>query len=361
MIANIHLLRGVAALMVVAHHMLYEFNHFNVINSYPQFGALGVDLFFVISGFIIVVVTRPDTRATDFLKKRFFRVVPLYWLATFVLLASWAAAFLLTGSDRSVGFGEILKSLLFIPYDPEQVKSMPVLIVGWTLYYEMFFYLIFAGAIALFTKRAAILAASFCLAFLVFIGQDSATASPILNFYTDPVILEFVWGMALGWLWTIRDEWMPAVRPFWSIPLLTVGTAMLLTASGHDPFTAGGGAALIIAAALLLEFNGKAVSTKITNFFGDISYSLYLFHTIAFYAAHSMLSRTALSGNAFIVVLTIFMAFLGVVWLSWLSFKHIEQPLGRFAKSVVSPQVRKYVGGRHDGRATEGESVNPAA
>ncbi|MDR1641740.1 MAG: acyltransferase [Clostridiales bacterium] len=149
---NIQALRGIAALMVLLLHGSY--------GIIP--GNFGVDIFFCISGFIIVYTTQGETK--DFLKKRLIRVVPLYWYATiqrFVLL--WVCYYAgVANSDRR-DLRCFVSSLLFLP-----INGAPMQTLGWTLYYEVAFYAMFAVAcLAKFRMRSLLVLGEITLAVIL--------------------------------------------------------------------------------------------------------------------------------------------------------------------------------------------------
>lgn len=129
-IDSIQLLRAVAAIAVVTQHV-----------PIPIFGdgLWGVDLFFVISGFIMCHATARSGR--NFFLKRIIRIVPLYWLGTLFIyaLALTLPQLLNTTTANPV---DLLKSLLFIPFIKGGIP-VPIVFQGWTLNYEMFFYGLF--------------------------------------------------------------------------------------------------------------------------------------------------------------------------------------------------------------------------
>ena len=160
-IEGLQYLRGIAALMVVFYHSR---SYFGDVPDWTRIGSRGVDIFFVISGFIMAYATRhlaDDVTAIKasliFLSKRFIRVVPLYWVALLwassVYWINWVST---SGSLEELYLNispeliSIAKDFLFIPHlsidEDEQGEIFPVLIQGWTLNYEMFFYFIFAIA-----------------------------------------------------------------------------------------------------------------------------------------------------------------------------------------------------------------------
>ncbi len=146
---SIQALRAIAATSVILVHI-----------PFIGKGAFGVDIFFVISGFIICYIS--SLNSDDFLLKRVFRIVPLYWLGTFgvFLLALVVPAWL---NATTANLTDLAKSLFLIPYKREDGGTFPMLFLGWTLEYEMFFYFAFGLALVFFKKWTS-LAASILLA-----------------------------------------------------------------------------------------------------------------------------------------------------------------------------------------------------
>jgi peptidoglycan/LPS O-acetylase OafA/YrhL len=127
-IKSIQLLRATAALAVVyTHYSVYAFPQFHT-------GGFGVDIFFIISGFIIAFIVSNNTR--NFLKKRLIRVVPMYILATMMTIGT-ALVFPQWFNNIKITVPAVVKSILFIPY--KIGDSGPILSLGWTLNNEIFF------------------------------------------------------------------------------------------------------------------------------------------------------------------------------------------------------------------------------
>lgn len=194
---SVQYLRALAAtLVVIAHagaHPLSE--SFYVLD---RFGQLGVTLFFVISGFIMVAITGTGrVSPVDFLRRRVIRLVPLYWaFTTLAALLALAAPSLFRNTVFTLP--HYLQSLLFIPHPaPGTGSASPLLSLGWTLNYEMFFYVCFAAcAFFLATTRVAVLTVVFgalCVLGLVFRPADVA-----LQFYANPSLLAFAAGTWVG-------------------------------------------------------------------------------------------------------------------------------------------------------------------
>lgn len=206
--------------MVVWHHALGQVPGMTDFIRLPEFGPYGVDVFFAISGFIMVVTTQRPITGLRFIGLRIVRVVPLYWMAT---LAMVGLAHAFPGAFKTLRFdaASVVKSLLFIPYDSLAAPGnvWPVLIPGWTLNFEMFFYALFALALYLPCWRQPVLLG--VLAALVAVGAVWH-GSPAAWVYTNPRLLEFGIGMCLAWGW-IRGG--ARGRCFDSVVLCELGNA----------------------------------------------------------------------------------------------------------------------------------------
>ena len=194
MLSNIQMLCAFAAIVVVCFHTTGIAASYGHATSWPinavAWGISGVDIFFVISGFLMVHIqlARPKGMA-DFLGNRVMRIVPIYWILTLTVLVLQLAMPSAFRSDGSAGLHAVY-SLLFVS---TFVSGPPVLYVGWTLEYEMFFYLLFALGICSGRVERGV---SFVALALV-----AAVVANILR----PVALEFLIGMLLAlWLgkWT---------------------------------------------------------------------------------------------------------------------------------------------------------------
>ncbi len=201
---GIQYLRGVAALMVAYLHLI------GLVPALAPFLSVhrgldttrlksGVDIFFVISGFIMLITTR-QSRPVEFALRRVIRIVPLYWLLT-ALLAGLALLHPAWFRTTVVGWGYLLKSLFFIPYpNPGHDGAFaPLLVPGWSLNFEMFFYAIFCMTlVAPFSSRVLINGTTFLL--LVGVGTllPEGQVNGVLRWYANPQIFEFFGGMLMG-------------------------------------------------------------------------------------------------------------------------------------------------------------------
>ena len=270
---GIQYLRAFAALAVVLFHAAERSGYAFAI------GAAGVDVFFVISGFIMwVIVARRPVSPGRFLKERIRRIVPVYWLATFLMVAGALAGLF---PNLVLTAGHVAASLFFVPMrSPSSGEIWPVLVQGWTLAYEMFFYAVFAACLLLPARlRLAAIAATFLL--LVAIGFLVESDNALFVTYTRPIILEFVAGMLIGWLW------LAGQIPGRSTSLALIGMALAgFAAIGilklpFDEWTCGPLACTLVYGTAALDKQGHIARFKLPALLGTASYSIYLWHTFA--------------------------------------------------------------------------------
>lgn len=316
--ASIQTLRGLASLMVVIYHIFGVLGYGNL----PILNG-GVDLFFVISGFVMVVSTQ-DKRGefASFIWSRLIRIVPLYWITTAVMVC-----ILQTGLYRaSPGWDEVVKSLLFISYfDAETSLVQPVLGVGWTLNLEFIFYALFAATMYLrVVHQVVVLGFVFCCAVAIRIISDP-TENSVLFFYTTPMLLEFVIGMMIG----ASDGYLRKVNELAGIGLVVAAVVltMFLGLTKDIPRTLDQGvpAAMFLAGSVILERYFRVVSVAPLRALGDFSYSLYLSHPILLLLASPLVTNWEI-GLA-LPVLTISCLLVGFA-----TYHYLERPMGRVGR-----------------------------
>ncbi len=293
MLQNIQALRAIAALLVVLIHATQILH--GIGPSTFAFGHAGVDIFFVISGFIMVHVSRGrGLSPLEFATNRIIRIVPLYWILT---VAVFAVALFVPAAVQATRADpiQLLKSLLFIPFVKSNGLVHPVLFVGWTLNYEMFFYALFAIGLMGGTRGTL----SVIAAIVGLVALDPFTSTPIADFYTDPILLEFAAGMILGLAFPILKPWHP-------FTFIVLGFALIILApfcwpSIHRALAYGLPGVLIVSGALMLEKEG--IRVKGLRLLGDASYSVYLTHV--FVTGVAIKLATAVSNEAALVLLAI--------------------------------------------------------
>ena len=220
LLPSIQWLRAIAAMMVVIHHINFHTDWLreqaggapSLFSSIPW--SFGIHIFFVISGFIMILTTRNFGEPgawKRFMVRRTLRIVPLYWILTTVMVAGvWLAPRSIEISGDK--FWYIVNSYFFIPVLRTPGDLRPILGQGWTLNYEMYFYLALALA-TLCTRRLGVGILTAVFIALSWLGRDLDVSTPKLFTWTDGIILEFVLGLYLGLLyetgWRVRG-WVAA-------------------------------------------------------------------------------------------------------------------------------------------------------
>lgn len=317
MLISVQALRALAAWAVVCHHFMQIFFDFEARGPIGQLfidkGAVGVDIFFVISGLVIFLSTEgkalPPAR---FLLYRLFRIVPAYWLYTVLmaLLVVFARPLL---PDQTVDWSHLLLSLLFIPTEnPGGYGIYPTLNVGWTLNYEMLFYVLFAWAL-LFRLQVRLLVVA---ALLFAVCQAWTGFGWVSEFYRSDIVYEFLLGISIGMFY--RRGW---IGPALWLPLLGIGAA--LVAIYHLPpeprlLNWGVPSAVLVMASMALERHVER--NRLLKLLGDCSYSVYLMHVLVLSAGGYLARRYGINPYLMFIVCALAIA-IG----SWLSYEWVEK------------------------------------
>jgi len=284
-ILSIHYLRGIAALGVLIYHASAFVGGYGsglIPMDMLRLGEAGVDVFFVISGFILTLVTQKSLGRLEFILGRLIRVGVPYWTVSLALAgASLALPFAFRTMQWSVS--DLLLSLSFVPSIAKNGALFPILEPGWTLSLEMMFYGILALTLGLQPKLRSFVV-MFVLAALALLGLMAAFPVGVAWFFTQAVLVEFCFGIAIALLFL--GSWAPSRR----VSLLFAGASLagFVLASSHPPdaFSPdrlvwyGVPAGLLVAAAVLFEKKTCLRKSPAMTLFGDISYSLYLTHVL---------------------------------------------------------------------------------
>jgi exopolysaccharide production protein ExoZ len=302
-LATIQALRAIAALMVVAYHALEEWGK-RAGTPEPASaiwinGGAGVDIFFVVSGLVMVIsarrlASRPESWRI-FVHRRIWRIVPLYWLLTTAKIAAVLALPALVARTR-LDLPYVIQSYLFLPARDAMGQDAPVLPVGWTLSYEMLFYGLIAAALFL---RTSIFRVTFpALALLSVAALFQTPAWPPIGDFANPIVLEFLFGAFIGECLARGVSVAPSVAAA-LLPLALVTIFCVPMGSGIlRPISWGLPAAAIIASAVALEQRLYPVLPRTLLALGDASYSIYLVHgfvvpAVVLVALHSGLPTMA--------------------------------------------------------------------
>lgn len=333
----LQVLRGFAATMVVLFHAQGLAAAYAEAPSLSgqimgSSGGYGVDLFFVLSGFIIRY-TEPleGYLPGPFLRRRVARIVPLYWLSMLAVIAlRWTVPHLHNGPPPA--FDLLLRSLIFAAFTDAR---FPLVYVGWSLEYEMVFYVTSALLIAWTANPWRWLVVAFSL-----LGATGSLAhpdslSPTLTFLSNPIVLEFALGAQLASTLRTRrlDLW-----PIGFLGLALVVVAASGSALGIRVLVAGVPSTALVATCAQLELNRPNLAVPgILVRLGDASYSIYLGQVFLVSATGKVVLRVlpAIQADLLVLLATLFSCVGGL-----LAYYCVERPLTRVATRWVTGRAR---------------------
>ncbi|UVK46657.1 acyltransferase [Mesorhizobium sp. AR07] len=347
-LTQVQVLRAIAATSVAVRHAQHDAatlelqtgHTFQAWNPIPW--SAGVDVFFVISGLIMVHASQQlfakQGGARLFLSRRIARIVPLYWFATTLYLgvALLAPTFL---NQDYVNFRFVIESYLFIPASRPDGVVQPVYELGWTLNYEMLFYVLFTAAIVL-PVRWALAALLATLAGLVVAGRLAAPLPEPFGFWTDPILLEFAFGVTIGIMcvWGLQ---LPGVA---RACVAGAGLAALMLAAAFPdvsvllprPLVYGLPAAFIVGGAALAPRGRRpeSLAARWGAGVGDASYALYLLHPFVIRSMRVIFWRTGLIaflGPWAFIALALAISFGAALF----TYRWFEKPLTRYVRRLL--------------------------
>lgn len=356
MILTLQYLRALAAMAVVLSHLSFKSAVVGAdLLEGARIGAAGVDVFFVISGFVMAMIHNRTAHgfgpALEFWKKRVIRIVPMYWFVTTAALVLYLINPALVNAHS--GPTSLWRSYTLIP-TLQQSEVQFLIGPGWTLSFELFFYLIFTLIFLIPGRSMGLFVASGLLAGLA-CGSLSGVATTYL--LTSPLLIEFAFGIAV-FAWFERSGGrLPLLPGLFCMATAVAGFAMLDPA--HDFvfdvrwWRVGIPAALLVIGALALEPRASARPSRLWRMIGDSSYSLYLTHIFVVGAASRGFSFMGFRryGAPFEVGYWL-LTFVVAVAAGYVAYRCIERPLTRWA-------ARMWLRGRHQG--SEGRAAEPAS
>ncbi len=340
-IVSIQWLRGIAALLVVFHHLSGIGREHGY--AWPDFliGGFGVDLFFVISGFLMVCVTQNQAQSwrasANFLARRGLRVVPVYWTVTLICVLN--ASLLIS---VPVNTWQIICSFLFLPTPIKDDLLFPVVLQGWTLLYEMYFYLLFGLALRWLRPACAVAWLAGFFAISVAFGLLKTSTLPAVVFYSDPLILEFIAGGTIGVIYCQRERGCRTT----ALTLLGLGLTLLwpLTEFGfkahphHLMRLAAWGipAALIVGGCVFYEKYLQNQNRRLPHVgwlmtLAAWSYPLYLSHIMAFVLVKTGILSLKPPGPLYAAALLG-----GALLIAWLLHVVIERPTQQWGRQALA-------------------------
>jgi peptidoglycan/LPS O-acetylase OafA/YrhL len=359
-IYSIQAARGLAALLVVAYHCVsIQEKYLPGMKLLPEIfriGQTGIDLFFAISGFVMVVATKSQpykwSETLMFLKGRLLRIYPTYW---FYFAALAVVYFTVPGviNASQEGGVDLVRSFFLAPSE-----TWPLLVVSWTLTHEIWFYIVFSGLLFLpGTARVLGLCAWFCFVLLTH-GSEIGNATPALKIVTHVFSVEFILGALVGYLYIkYRDSEMRGAFCLASLAASGVLTGIWLWIDLRDVLEGsllismgrvvllGGGYATALLAVALAESRGWLSVKKPFKLLGDISYSLYLSHLLVlsvcgrvWYQIHKDNPVSAVEGVGFWMV-TIF----AVIGGGYLAYRFVETPIMKVARGKKTQTAKPLV------------------
>ena len=335
-------MRAIAALLVVVDHCLFTLidkagADMALAPLAVVFGSTGVGLFFIISGFVMIVSSTENFGAAaslEFMRRRLIRIVPLYWITTLIYaLKLWQF-----GSPPE---GEaLLRSLFFIPYLNEQGEMHPVYGLGWTLNYELFFYLLFAVGLLGSLRSLLMLVGAGLLVLLglgSWLGLDGL--GRVLFFWSQPIVLFFLAGMTLPFaIRALRARGFPEFSLTLSVvvALASIALVLLLSALGTLPLLPK--FLLLMLPVLLLSLARRGSAGRflpaLACRLGDASYSIYLTHSFAIGPLARIYAKLGWSSPLpFIIISLLVCSILGM-----LCYRFVEKPLLRLLGGWTAPR-----------------------
>ncbi|HIE9840120.1 TPA: acyltransferase family protein [Klebsiella quasipneumoniae subsp. quasipneumoniae] len=294
---QIQWLRAIAAILVVITHFTGKAYSVKLLEHEFSSGAIGVDIFFIISGFIMMYVSDFKKQyPVKFLLNRFIRILPVHYFFLLILIV----IFLIKPDviNSSVSKTYVWESFLLVPALRNDAEYLNPVI--WTLCYEMMFYFIFAVSLNLNNLNRSAVATTLVITAIVFGGFLYKGESIYISAATDSISLEFCYGMLLYILYKNG-----CLSFHWLLPLmLSVILYFALQQTDFYRFIKLGIPSVLIFVSFLNMKNSKVA---FLNFLGKISYEIYICHIMVISASYLILNRIGVSNILAYAILTSFL------------------------------------------------------
>jgi peptidoglycan/LPS O-acetylase OafA/YrhL len=316
-VSSIQLLRGFASLLVLFLHALNTLQKEGFyLEGYLyilDIGHIGVDIFFIVSGFVMLYTLSSNKSASQFLIKRVIRVMPVYWATLIVIIIIYLMYPGLVNGGRE---SSILGSVFLIPSADLFLNQN-----AWTLTYEFLFYLFFS-AVFLFKGTFKLLIVVVIIIFLVLVGTFYDFENGILKYATSSLLVEFLYGFVLYFFFVSFSRLQKKLY------LLFVFFVLLFiqfidVKSEYRLVYLGIPALFLCSFVVYFENYISKNLEKVTDFFGNISYSLYLVHPMSLAATSIALKKLE------VIQLIVFFPTLLLVSIfsGWFTYCFLERPL----------------------------------
>lgn len=313
-------LRGIAALLVCGFHMKTRIDFDNLEIGQFLFGKgnIGVPIFFVISGFIMTFTTSNYGKNAfiefkSFITKRIIRIVPLYYILSIAWMVLGGNFLLYFDSEH---ISRVYNSFLFLP----QKSTPPVLFLGWSLNYEMFFYLLFGLTLFFKKKRYLVLCTFFTI--LICLGLIFKFSNPYLKMATDFINIYFLIGIIFGLFYNMVKLSKKTV-----MMICIIGVCCFMTFYFSNIITSSFLPVTLLVLSFLLLDKLAIPSSSTLVYLGNISYSLYLIHPFV-----QIAFRRWKTDNIFMGTLVFIIEIIAVIILSSISFELVEKRLTKFLR-----------------------------
>lgn len=339
-IDSIQALRGIAVLLVVLAHLFKIEQKYSSTLMLPDFvfgGIAGVDIFFVISGFIMVTITRgcfeKPYAAAEFLYHRLTRIYPLYWFFAALVFIIWFISPEWVNHGKT---GNIFYSFLLLP------QNLPPLVaVSWSLSNELYFYFVFALLLA-FPERYLMRAMLLWGMFLLIASAYLTTSSPLLALALNPLTFEFIAGVIVGIIYYQSKSFSKCNQTiFFSLFLLSLSALLINYKMYIDTYRVvpegiirvilfGAPSTMGLYALLQASKKGLLMPSWLITI-GNASYSIYLSHVLILSALGRLLFRPSFTHFENIIVMILMVV--ASILFGQLSYVKLEKPLLRWFKN----------------------------